>query len=420
MTIHTYRVRRVRMYEEATFATDATASIADFVSAHFREAQLTLDNPRVGTGQMVTKMDSQYYDVLTGYKRATLTLTCNLTGQDVRPADGVAHVQVAQGMLLRSWLGAERLGKSDIAAAGSSTTVVNVTTAGDWATGAGLAVASADDAANIVMLHGLSLSTAAMTINPDLDAGDVPATSAAIYGAASYYLGDSAQDDAENTTIQIAVEGLVSTDRFLLLGGKVTQAAFSFPRGEIATVTYTIQFANWIYGADAVEDLTADTAPLTYASEALNGYPLTVHHSPCKWDAAEGDSTVNPSSIEITCSPRWVPIPCTNGTNGVLGWARANSPDVVSASVTAPFEATSDWFTKRDTYGASSSGRLTFGVGGTVARGGCLFHARLQVRNVQITEVDGLTYQKVDFVGGVPIVTDVTDLADSPFTIHMF
>lgn len=420
MTIHTYRVRRVRMYEEATFATDATASIASFVSANFREAQLTLDNPRVNAGTMVTKMDAQPYDVLTGYKRATLTLTCNLTGQDVRPADGVAHVQVAQGMLLRNYLGAQRLGKSDIATGACTTTAVVMTTAADWETGAGLAVADGTDTANLKMFHGTLLTSATMTPFPNVPAADVPSNTDAVYGAASYYLGASAQDDSDNKTIQIAVEGLVTTDRFLLLGGKVTSATFSFPRGEIATVQYTIQFVNWMYGADPAEDLTVDTAPLTYASEALNGSALPVHHSPCAWLGSEGEVTVNPSSIEIACAPRWVPIPCTNGTNGVLGWARAQSPDVVTATITEPFENSATWFTPRDTYGVNSSGRLTFGVGGTIARGGCLFHARLQVRNVQIVEVDGLTYQKVDFVGGVPITTDTTDIADSPFHIHMF
>ena len=423
MTIHTYRVRRVRMYEEATFATDATASIASFVSCVFKDAQLTLDNPRVNTGEMMKKMDAQPYDVLTGYKRATLTLTCNLTGQDVRTTDGVAHVQVAQGMLLRNYLGSERLGKGDIATTGSTATTIVTTTAADWASGAGIALADQVVSGDMIMMHAAGLSTATVTTNPQMVTANIPVNAQQIYGAATYYLGPSDQDSSENKTIQIAVEGLVTTDRFLLLGGKVTQAAFSFPRGEIATATFTIQFANWIYGASAATDLTSDTAPLTFASEALNGYPLPVHHSPCYWTDDAGSNvqtTINPSSIEIGCSPRWVPIPCTAGTNGVLGWARAQTPDVVTASVTVPFESTATWMTERDTYGAGSTGRLSFGVGGTVGLGGCLFYARLQPRNVQIVEVEGLTYQTVDFVGGVPITSDVADLIDSPFYIHMF
>jgi hypothetical protein len=92
----------------------------------------------------------------------------------------------------------------------------------------------------------------------------------------------------------------------------------------------------------------------------------------------------------------------------------------VSASITIPYESR-QWQDYRDTEGATGTGTLHFQVGSTLTNGACLFYlSALQVRDVQIVEVDGITMQRINLIGGVPIPNDLTDVEDSPFNVHMF
>jgi hypothetical protein len=217
------------------------------------------------------------------------------------------------------------------------------------------------------------------------------------------------------------VEGLATDDRFLLLGGKVTKIAFSFASGQIATATYTIQFVDWKYGADCATDLTVDTAPLAYDSAANNGLPLTVEDSDLYVTFAMTSTLVHCSAVTIDCNAQWVPVPSTSGINGVVGWARNQNPEVVSGSFTIPFESR-DYFDNRD--GADGSDDymdVAFQIGSDPDVAGCaLINAKTQITNVQPVEANGLSYQKIDFVGGVPVTADTTDINKSPFVIHMF
>lgn len=415
MTIHTYRVRRLRIYEETTFGVDLTASLASFIALNHTAATVTIDNPRVQPGTMQQLMDSTPYDVLTGYKRATATITCNLTGQTARSTSSSTHTQTAQGMLFRSYFGGQRLGQGDTCAAGSSTNIINVTTEGRWETGAGIAY-PLDDGLRLRARHITSKSTAAMTVYPDLDA-DLPSNPEIAYSSADYYFGGSASDSSNNTTVQMAVEGAHPDDRFLLMGGKVTGCTFTTSRGSIATVQFTVQFVDWIYADNAATPFD-DTVPLTYVAETSNGDPLPVHDSDLMWVYNGTTTALGASEITVGCSAAWVPVPSTAGINGVLGWARNHAPAPISASITIPFEGL-DWHSNRDAEG--TAGSLHFQVGSTLTHGACLFYlSALQVRDVQVIDADGLTATRISLIGGKPITVDTTHLAHAQFVVHMF
>ena len=420
MVIHTDKIRRLRIAEETTFGADLTGTIASFLAVSHTSATVSITQPRVSPNTMQQIMDSSPLDVLTEQKRATATITCNLTGQTFRSGNGEegAHTQTVQGMLLRSFFGGQRLGQGDLIAAGSSTNILNVDVGSRWENGAGIAYALTSG--RLRTRHLYSKSTNAMTCYPDMD--DLPSDGATAYGAATYYYGPSAQNDSGNKTIQLIAEGLVTTDRYLLLGGKVTGVSFTFARGSIATVQYTIQFVDWIYGEAAATNLTSDTAPLAYVAETANGSPLTVHDSDLIWEEefpSGNSNTLHASDVTIGCEAAWVPVPSTTGVNGVIGWASNHSPGNVTASFSTPYESRK-WEDYRDEPGVPSTGLLHFQVGSDVTQGACLFALRAQVREVARVEVDGLAYQRVSLVGGVPISTDVTDAADSPLHVHMF
>jgi len=423
VTIETKRVYRVRTVEESSFAVDQSGTMSAFEPIDFTAATVSLDLPRVSANVMQAKMDSASQRV-SGLKRATLTLTVNLAGQTARAGDGTTHTQTELGKMFRCWLGARRLGQGDLFAAGSDTGELNVDTAARWETGCGIGLINDDG--RFVARAASAAAAGEVDIWNTLIAGDVPSDGDVAYAAASYFLGASASDATDNTTLQAACEGLATNDRWLLLGGKVTDVTFSLGRGAIAQATITIQFANWIYGADATTDLTADTSPLTYDAATNNGLPLSVIDSDLvavNENGASGDGplTLHADTFSIKCSPQWVMVNSTSGPSGcgAIGWARNQAQDVVSGSLTVPYDTTY-WFTQRDTTDSDGWVWLHFQIGSLAGEGCMLIVARVQITNVQPVETNGLSYQRVDFVGGVPILADATDIADSPFAIHLF
>lgn len=421
MTIHTKQVYRVRIAEEAAFAVDQSGTMSAFEPLDFTSATVSYDLPNVSAGVMQSKMDSSSNRVNL-LKRATLTLTCNLTGAVSRAGDGTTHTQAEQGKLFRSWLGGRRLGQGDLVAASSTESVIELDAIARWEAGAGIAIANSDG--RIIARQIVDVVGGDATVWPPLETADIPGDGDTAYAAQSYYLGPSADDDTDNTTLQIACEGLSDADRFLLLGGKVTGVTFNLTRGQIATATYTIQCANWIYGAAAATDLTADTAPLTYDSNANNGLPLPVVDSDLIALLEEVGETAIPlhaDSLQIRCQTGWTMVNSTSGPSGcgAIGWARNPSADGIGGSFTVPFEDTS-WMDARDFAGDDDSYLfLHFQLGSTLD-GVLLFNIKSQVSNVQPVEASGLSYQRVEFTGGQPITTDTTDINDSPFTLHMF
>jgi hypothetical protein len=373
---------------------------------------------------MQTKMDSASQRVSL-LKRATLTVTCNLMGQPTQRGNGATHTQSELGKLFRNWLGGQRLGQGDAVAAGSTTTVIELDAIARWEAGAAIAIINDDS--RLVARQIVDVVGGDATVWPALAAADVPSDNDIAYAAASYYLGASSSADSSNTSLQFTCEGLATDDRFLLLGGKVTNVSLSLSRGQIATATFTIQFVNWLYGADATTDLTADTAPLTYDADTNNGLPLVVADSDLFVIDQNGTGTthtLHADTLSLGCSPQWVMVNSTAGVDGcgAVGWARNSSQEVVTGSFTVPLESRA-WFDNRDAVGSDSWIWLHFQIGsGPVADGmGCmLFNVKAQITNAQPVESNGLSYQRVDFVGGVTISTDTTDIDDSPFVIHMF
>lgn len=418
MTIHTKRIYRLRSVEESTFATDATGTMSAFEPLEFTAATVSYDLPRPLSNVMQSKMDSASQRVNL-IKRATLTVTCNLTGQPARASTGTTHTQSEQGKLLRNWLGGRRLGQGDLVAASSTTSVIELDAIARWEAGAAIAVMNDDG--RMVARQIVDVAGGDATVWPVLAAADVPSDNDTAYAAASYYLGPSASDDTNNTSLQFVCEGLATDDRFLLLGGKVTGVTFSLGRNQVAQATYTISFVHWIYGADATTDLTTDTAPLTYDATTNNGLPLTVADSDLlviDEGGAGTTHTLHADTLSIACSPQWVMVNSTSGPSGcgAVGWARNSTQEVVSGSFTIPFESRA-WFSNRDD---ESWIWLHFQLGSGNSEGCILFNIKAQITNVQPVESSGLSYQRVDFVGGVTITADTTDIDDSPFVMHVF
>ena len=420
MAIETKRVYRVRTVEETAFAVDQSGTMSAFEPIDFTAATVSLDLPRVSANVMQAKMDSASQRV-SGLKRATLTLTVNLAGQTARAGNGTTHTQTELGKMFRCWLGGRRLGQGDLFAAGSAETELAVDAIARWEAGCGIGLINDDGRFVARACRGID--------SPEVDlwngiaTADVPSEGDVAYAAATYFLGASASDATDNKTLQAACEGLATNDRWLLLGGKVTDVTFSLGRGAIAQATITIQFANWIYGADATTDLTADTSPLTYDAATNNGLPLSVIDSDLMARAygVSGGTFLHAETFAIKCSPQWVMINSTSGPSGcgAIGWARNQAQDVVTGNFTIPFDSPT-WFLTRDLADSTGWVSLHFQVGSIASEGCALIVAHVQITNVQPVEVNGLSYQNVEFVGGVPILADATDILDSPFTIHLF
>ena len=421
MAIETKRVYRVRTVEETAFAVDQSGTMSAFEPIKFTAATVSLDMPRVSANVMQAKMDSASQRV-SGLKRATLTLTVNLAGQTVRAGNGTTHTQTELGKMFRCWLGGRRLGQGDLFAADCDEGELNVDVGARWEAGCGIGLIN-DDGRFVARAASAAAANEVDLWNYFATA-DIPSDGDVAYAAASYFLGASASDATDNKTLQAACEGLAQDDRWLLLGGKVTDVTFALGRGAIAQATITIKFANWIYGANATTDLTADSSPLTYDADANNGLPLSVIDSDlmaCPYGVPSAGTVLHAETFAIKCSPQWVMINSTSGPSGcgAIGWARNQSPDVVTGNFTIPFDSPT-WFATRDLADYTGWVSLHFQVGSIASEGCALIVAHVQITNVQPVEVNGLSYQNVEFVGGVPIQADATDILDSPFAIHLF
>ena len=241
-----------------------------------------------------------------------------------------------------------------------------------------------------------------------------PSNGATCYNAASYHL-------AENPTgsIQAAVEGLNTDDRFLLLGGQLDSIGFNFENGQLPRLSLTLKFAAWIHAEDASTPF--NSAALADASYTQS--PILLMDSELLVDVVNTGArptALKASQMTLDLSLTYEPVTSPGGVAAsdiITQWQRVRSVPVVSGQITIPFED--------ETWRVHKENRQdlywTLHIGQTAGSSVTLSVPTMQVVDVQVVDVNGISMQNVSWRGRLDEETSestATELGQSAFRIH--
>lgn len=419
MTIHVQPIQRVRMYEEpnGSFAVDHTGTLADFMDIPIVEGsgQLTITRQTLEVGDVVQRQDDWNQDVL-GLKRASLQFDLNLAPTGTAAGDGTTAVHGPVGRILKAIMGGEQLSTgTTISDAAPTAQSFDVTDATSLQPGSAIGWVNSNGEMEVREVREQSGS------NVELDKGfsETPSDTDVIYAAATYYL---TQSDGDNvTSLQAIVEGLVSLDRWLLLGGQLESWSLNLSPsqdGVIPRMTITLQFANWVYGDDAATDLSvANLANATYSDYsaiALNDGELRFPNS--SGTAYSASDTLHVSAVEYTPNLSYTPVTSPSGTQIILHWIRQHSTPALQGSFTLPFEDHSMWNFRDNRVEKAAFFQIGRSAGGSVMLSG----PGCQVTDVQRVDDSGIAAQQVSWKSRLDNgKTGGGDLQQTAFRIHL-
>ena len=417
MSIEVHSVQRIRGFTEATFGADSSSSAGSFTDLPIIEGSATMVVTRdeIDPGQLVQYRVEGRERVL-GKRSATLTFSMNLAPTGTVANNSVSSVTSPLGLVLKNAMGGEDLGEGSAAAAGSTASVINVST-GDgthWESGNLMGWANAS---GIVEWREVeSRSTDAITLKRGFSGS--PTTSNPLYNASTYYL------TANNTaSMAFIVEGLESDDRWLLTGGQcvggftiaVDPTAATVPR-----VTFNFTFARWFDSSETGTPLTGTLAAATYtATNPIVGEAGSFEIWTVGAATYSTTQSIHVSALAFEPHQQYVPYTSPSGVNTVKQWVPSrNSDSPVQGQFTVPFEGLT-WFTARN----SRSDLATTYTMGTAAGSAVVISApTIQILNPQrVADAQGLAAQAVMWKGrrDTDAAASTTDLAKSPLRIHL-
>lgn len=419
MTLYIHNVRRIRIAEEAngSFASDLSGSMGSFLDLPFHEgsAVLKLNQPTESPLHSQQHLDGYPLEVLMP-KSAQLDWSMNLETLDTKPASGVTAAQGPLGLLLKVALGGENLGVGTAITTGATATSLPTSSAAGIPVGG--CVGATVTSGVLAMREVKSKSSNTVTLKLALSGS--PANSSDVKSAATYYMGGT--DGSLTTSLQAAIEGLFTQDRYLLLGGWLSSITITLGPGAIPKVTFSFMFAQWLPADGSSTSGNLQTGALGIATY-VNAKTIVQKDSELR-QQTNATTTLNAatllaaSSIEFKPNLKYSAQRTPAGTNTIKQAIRDRSAPVIAGSFVLPYEDQT-WVTARDSRTAKA---LWYQIGTSLTDGGILLAApTVQVTNVQIENVDGILSTRVDWKGRNDGDTSgsTTDLAKSAFRIHL-
>ena len=182
MTIEVHSVQRLRVWSESSFATDGTATLANYTDVPMRE----------GTGTMTLTLDSldpmqsvqsrvEYREEVLGKRSATLQFTLNLAPTGTAAASGISAVQGALGLLLKATYGGETLGTGTTFTGGTAT-IPTVTSAAGFLAGGAIGWVNASGVLEVREIESIAANS--ITLKHAFSAA--PTNAQVAYAAATY------------------------------------------------------------------------------------------------------------------------------------------------------------------------------------------------------------------------------------------
>lgn len=417
MSTEVHSVQRLRAYIGA-IGTDSSGSIGSFTDLPMIEGtgNLTLTRDELDPAHLVQHIDEGRERVL-GKRKATLSFSMNLAPTGTAATNSVSSVTSPLGMILKAVMGGEQLGEGSVAAAGSTSSVVNVS-AGDgaqWAN-AGQMMGWTNSAGVVEWREVESRSTDAITLKRAFSG--TPQTSDPLYNVATYYMTAS-----PSTVLDFLVEGLESDDRWLLNGCQLEGGmtiALDLTGGQLPRVTFTFGAASWYSSSETSSSITGTLGTATYSA-----YNPIVGETGAFEVWTVGTSTYASTQLipvsACTFEPHinFVAVTAPNGTNTVKEWKKVRNADSpVQGQFTALYEDLT-WFNHRN----SKTDLAVQYVAGTAAASALILSApTVQALNPQrVSDAGGMAAQTVMWKGrrDTDVGSSTTDIAKSPFRIHL-
>lgn len=422
MTVVADRVRRMRIANEPTGSFGVEIGIGSFSDCAFREDSLKLTMNRPMESPMLSQQ------ILDGYpskvflpRDAQLDFATNLRPLTQRCGNAAASagtIAPDNQLWATAMQGAQYNQIGTTIASTSTTSVLNVTS------GAGLfeggAIACATGAGGALECREIkTISSNVVTVKHAFSS--IPANGSTVYAPGTFYLSGTTGTVA--LSLQAAIEGIITTDRWLLKGGQIkSPPAFDFAPGTVPKVTWSFGFADWdpADGTNTTMNLNAALADQNYADTGIQSVMDSEFRVMTAGTTAIASTLIEATSMTITPSIKYVPHKTVSGLNTVKQWVRVR-PDgpPVTGEFTVPFEDQS-WFTARDNETERS---IFFQIGSSVAGGAVLISVpRVCIDDVQREELDGISGQRIKWYAKSDnqTTTNSSELQKSAFRVHLF
>lgn len=404
-----YPLRHVSVYEEpdGSFAVDHSATPSDFLAVPAQSGDLAWTPDRT----MLDPATLQQYKhgrptKVHGPRSSTLNMTIPLAITGTLADAATATPTKADTALFRQLaitLGGERSGKKgSLVATATSASVFTVTATEGSRFTAGGAVGRVTAGGKMEIREIANVTGDVITLKQAFSEATV--ISDTIYNAATFYLDDSL------THAQYLVEGSDAEDYHVLLGMQLQGLSLGLSMGEIPTIGFQMQGADWDY----------------LGSGSLSGSTYA-NHTPISFDAgeflaqAEGTATRNAVSIhEIGISPAltYIAERSPEGTQTVNRYVQQHAPPVISGTFGTYYEDQT-WFSAwlaRTGYhlalqiGQSSSGGILITANG----------AQLGPVTAPQSAGEGFAGSTVSFAAGLDgdATDQTTAIRRSPIRLH--
>jgi hypothetical protein len=345
MTVQVSALGRTRIAVEAAFATDETATPANFVDLPVVENSGTFVPL---TDHLEPELQQQFLHSYTNSKMvlakksSTLALTTYLAGTGT-PQDGndAWPTSWALDRLLTTLMGVKTQGTPQAAAttvqAGSTTSSVNVTA------GHGNTLGSPGAAYAVVLPNGLIeareiLSCTANAVVPKVAHSTAPSAGAAVYWATSFSLTNNTAGFL--STLQMIVEGQESGDEYAGLGMQGTLAV-DITQGQIAKLSTQLTGASWVRTSSF--SLSASTissfSPIAHMTSELILGTGTITSTQTRNLVSHSSSTWTPGMANLP-----VTSPEGPANSGMIGWKRARGR-AITGQVQVYDDTATNWIT---------------------------------------------------------------------------
>jgi hypothetical protein len=416
------RVRRIRIAREPAGAFGTEISLGSFRDLPAREDSIKLLMPDPTESPMIVQQHLYGYPskVLMPKLGSGIDFATNVSALVSRAGDATSAVStlLPDSLVWAVAFGGEFEGTGTTIATTSTTTVLNVTSATGLREGGALACATGPGGA----LECRTIKTISTnTVTLKLALSSIPANGSIVYAPYTVYL--NALDGSQQTSLQAAVEGIGTGDRWLFKGGQLKSApTLELQPATIPKFTTSWNFAGW-YKADGTHttmNLNSALADQDYASTGINSVMDSEFRIWAHGSTTLANTFVHAPSLSIAPQVKYGPHKTPGGFNTIKQWVMLK-PDgpPVTGEFKLPYEGTT-WI---DLLEARTDLQLTFQIGSTVAGGAVLFDVpRMSLDDFGRDELDGLAGQTIKWYGRLDnqTTTSSTNLQKTAFRVHFF
>lgn len=417
MAIEVHPVARIRVEEETTFATDQTGSLGNFkeVPAVEGTPTLTISQEALNPGQLVQHIDAWNEKIL-GVKSASLSFDIPLAPTAVAADSSTTSVQNALGEMLKSMMGTETLAQGDtINDAGAAATDFDVSNISRWSTPGppGRAVGLVNTSGILEVTEVESSSGSNLAFKRDFSF--TPTNGATVYNSATYSMATN-----PTTTLQFVVEGIVSDDRWILLGCQMSSWSFTFEPGGVPRLSLTFEAAGWIHGEDGATNLTSSALG---TSTYTNFSPRVLSDSAFiigTVTAAARQSGLNAAAFSVTPNLSFQSNTSPGGSASsdiITSWTRVRTGPTFSGQFTIPFEDET-WRNHKE---SKDDLYCQIEIGNKIGNMIVISFPTIQITDVQRVDNAGIASQNVSFEARLDTETSegtASDFGQSVCRIH--